>query len=164
MSTFGDAPDGQPTAHMLPRNLSYNFLVANYGGGNGAIDNDDESLRYENNHNFQVYGHQKFKTGAIRSYGNVIAYASEFGGKWKTPGTIADEPNAMFDNKVWFVDGANCESLLNTNTCCSMQTIKQHSRSFRARDLLISRYRRGGVKNFLDIISMMPECCYCNST
>jgi hypothetical protein len=98
---------------MLPRNLSYNFLVANYGGSNGAIDNDDESLRYENNHNFQVYGHQKFKTGAIRSYGNVIAYASEFGGKWKTPGTIADEPNAMFDNKVWFVDGADCESLLN---------------------------------------------------
>jgi hypothetical protein len=65
------------------------------GGSNGAIDNDDESLRYENNHNFQVYGHQKFKTGAIRSYGNVIAYASEFGGHWKTPGTIADEPNAM---------------------------------------------------------------------
>jgi hypothetical protein len=88
VSTFGDAPDGQPTAHMLPRNLSYNFLVANYGGGNGAIDNDDESLRYENNHNFQVYGHQKFKTGAIRSYGNVIAYASEFGGKWKTPGAL----------------------------------------------------------------------------
>ena len=56
-----------------------------------------------------MYGHQKFKTGAIRSYGNVIAYASEFGGKWKTPGTIADEPNAMFDNKVWFVDNAQCE-------------------------------------------------------
>lgn len=54
----------------------------------------------------QIYGHQKFKTGAIRSYGNVIAYASEFGGKWKTPGTIADEPNAMFDNQVWFVDNA----------------------------------------------------------
>ena len=50
-----------------------------------------------------MYGHQKFKTGAIRSYGNVIAYASEFGG-WKTPGTIQDEP--MLDNKVFFVDGA----------------------------------------------------------
>ena len=74
--------------------------MANYGGGNGAVDNDDESLRYENNHNFQIYGHQKFKTGAIRSYGNVIAYATEFGGHWKTPGTIADEPNVMFDNKV----------------------------------------------------------------
>ena len=31
------------------------------------VDNDDESLRYENNHNFQVYGHQKFKTGGILS-------------------------------------------------------------------------------------------------
>ena len=104
VSLFGITP-GVPTAHMKPRNISFNFLVANYGGSNGAIDNDDESLRYENNHNFQVYGHQKFKTGAIRSYGNVIAYASEFGG-WKTPGTIQDEPNAMFDNKVFFVDGA----------------------------------------------------------
>jgi hypothetical protein len=75
-----------------------------------AIDNDDESLRYENNHNFQVYGHQKFKTGAIRSYGNVIAYASEFGGKWRTPGTIADEPNVMFDNQVWFVDHSTYHS------------------------------------------------------
>jgi hypothetical protein len=102
--------DGSPTAHMKPRNISRNFLVANYGGSNGAIDNDDESLRYENNHNFQVYGHQKFKTGAIRSYGNVIAYASEFGGKWKTPGTIADEPNVMYDNQVWFVNGANYHS------------------------------------------------------
>jgi hypothetical protein len=81
---------------MLPRNLSYNFLVANYGGGNGAIDNDDESLRYENNHNFQVYGHQKFKTGAIRSYGNVIAYASEFGGKWKTPGALLQIYGSMY--------------------------------------------------------------------
>ena len=69
----------------------------------------------------KVYGHQKFKTGAIRSYGNVIAYASEFGGHWKTPGTIADEPNAMFDNKVWFVDNAKCESLLNTNICAAAQ-------------------------------------------
>jgi hypothetical protein len=62
VSTFGDAPDGKPTAHMLPRNISRNFLVANYGGSNGAIDNDDESLRYENNHNFQV-SHQSPATG-----------------------------------------------------------------------------------------------------
>eukprot|EP00035_Acanthoeca_spectabilis_P019901 m.430160 g.430160 ORF g.430160 m.430160 type:complete len:990 (+) comp17121_c0_seq1:2833-5802(+) len=107
VTTFGIEGPGVPTAHMVPRNISYNFLVANYGGGNGAVDNDDESLRYDNNHNFQVYGHQKFKTGAIRSFGNVIAYATEFGGKWVTPGTIADEPNAMFDNQVWFVDNAH---------------------------------------------------------
>ena len=42
----------------------------------------------------------------IRSFGNVIAYATGFGEKWKSPGTIADEPNVMFDNKVWFTDGA----------------------------------------------------------
>mmetsp|Transcript_6753 Transcript_6753/g.20057 ORF Transcript_6753/g.20057 Transcript_6753/m.20057 type:complete len:924 (-) Transcript_6753:1392-4163(-) len=110
VTTFGIEGPGKATAHMVPRNISYNFLVANYGGGNGAVDNDDESLRYENNHNFQVYGHQKFKTGAIRSYGNVIAYASEFGGKWSTPGTIADEPNVMFDNTVFFVNGAHYHS------------------------------------------------------
>jgi hypothetical protein len=109
VSTFGSLGPGVPTAHMLPRNISQNFLVANYGGNNGAIDNDDQSLRYENNHNFQIYGHQKFKTGAIRSYGNVIAYASGFGEKWPTPGTLLDEPNAMFDNRVWFMPDAKCE-------------------------------------------------------
>lgn len=54
VTTFGIEGPGVPTAHMVPRNISYNFLVANYGGGNGAVDNDDESLRYDNNHNFQV--------------------------------------------------------------------------------------------------------------
>jgi hypothetical protein len=58
------------------------------------------SLHYDNNHNFEVYGHQKFKVGAIRSFGNVMAYASDFGGKWKAPGTILSTPNAMFDNHV----------------------------------------------------------------
>jgi hypothetical protein len=53
VSNFGITP-GTPTAHMANRNISYNMLVANYGGGNGGVDNDDESLRYENNHNFQV--------------------------------------------------------------------------------------------------------------
>jgi hypothetical protein len=106
VSKFGAAGDGVATAHMRPRNISQNFLVANYGGNNGAIDNDDESLRYENNHNFQIYGHQKFKTGSIRSYGNVIAYASGFGEQWKSPGSIADEPNVMFDNRVWFMPKA----------------------------------------------------------
>ena len=30
VSTFGYAPEGTPTAHMKPRNISFNFLVANY--------------------------------------------------------------------------------------------------------------------------------------
>ena len=135
---------------------------------------DLQSFRFENNHNFQIYGHQKFKVGAIRSYGNVIAYASGFGEKWKSPGntccllhlivlfvlphyteykvfvailkqlrcsicsvlfvlpteykqhnlwnrvlsestrgstgTILEEPNAMFDNKIWFMDRATYHS------------------------------------------------------
>ena len=64
---------GKPSGKMLPRNITNNFLVANYGGSNGAVDNDDGSEYYENNHNFQIYGHQKFKVGAIHSYGNVMA-------------------------------------------------------------------------------------------
>ena len=35
---------------MLPRNISNNMLIANYGGGNGAIDCDDGSLFFDNNH------------------------------------------------------------------------------------------------------------------
>ena len=30
--------------------------------------------RYDNNHNFQVYGHQKFKTGTIRSYVTLYSF------------------------------------------------------------------------------------------
>ena len=45
-------------------------------------------------------GHQKFKTGVIRSFGNVIAYASGFGEKWKSPGTIVDEPNVMYVDSI----------------------------------------------------------------
>ena len=40
----------------------------------------------------------------------MIAYASEFGGKWSAPGKIVSEPNAMFDNKVWFQDHAEYHS------------------------------------------------------
>jgi hypothetical protein len=93
---------GEPSAKMLTRNLSYNFLVGNYGGGNGAIDNDDGSLHYDNNNNFEVYGHAKFKVGAIRFFGNVMAYVSDFGAKWNYPGKILATPNAMFDNHVIF--------------------------------------------------------------
>lgn len=53
---------------MLPRNISHNFLVGNYGGSNGCVDNDDGSLWFDNNNNFATYGHQKFKVG--RSYGS----------------------------------------------------------------------------------------------
>ena len=38
----------------------------------------------------------------MRSFGNVMAYASDFGSKWKAPGTIPDVPNAMFGNTIIF--------------------------------------------------------------
>ena len=33
-----DVATGKPSAKMLTRNISFNFLVGNYGGGNGAIE------------------------------------------------------------------------------------------------------------------------------
>jgi hypothetical protein len=91
-----------PSARMLPRNISFNMLVANYGGSNGAVDNDDGSLFFENNHNFAVYGHQKFKVGAISSYGNILAYVTDFAGSWNGPGDDGYAPNSMHDNAVIF--------------------------------------------------------------
>jgi hypothetical protein len=98
-----------PSARMLPRNISNNFLSTNYGGGNGAVDNDDGSLWFANNHNFAVYGHQKFKVGAIQSYGNVLAYVTDFGGKWAAPGEEALSPNSMHDNKVIFLPNVSAQ-------------------------------------------------------
>lgn len=49
-----------------------------------------------------VYGHQKFKTGAIRSFDNTLAYLSDFGGKWAAPGSNRWEANGMFGNNVIF--------------------------------------------------------------
>ena len=94
---------------MLPRNISNNFLATNYGGGNGAVDNDDGSLWFDNNHNFAIYGHQKFKVGAIRSFGNVLAYVTDFAGKWSGPGEEARLSNAMFDNSVIFAPNASAQ-------------------------------------------------------
>ncbi len=87
---------------MLPRNISGNMLVGNYGGGNGAVDNDDGSLWFNTHHNLLVYGHQKFKVGGIRSYSNIMAYVTDFAGKWNGPGELAWESNAMHDNRVVF--------------------------------------------------------------
>ena len=91
-----------PSARMLPRNFSHNFFSTNYGGGNGPVDNDDGSLWYDIHSNFFVYGHQKFKVGAIRSYSNVLAYVTDFAGKWSAQGEELLEPNAMLNNTVVF--------------------------------------------------------------
>jgi hypothetical protein len=82
------------------------MLVGNYGGGNGCVDNDDGSLWFDNNHNFAVYGHQKFKVGAIRSYGNVLAYVSGFGEGWQSPGEQLNRANDMYDNVVIYANGS----------------------------------------------------------
>jgi hypothetical protein len=36
-----------------------------------------------------------------------MAYASDFGGKWKSPGTVLSTPNAMFDNHIIFAPQNN---------------------------------------------------------
>ena len=64
VTMFGLVP-GKASGLMAPRNITRNFLVANYGGGNGAVDNDDGSIYYRTNRNFQVYGHQKFKVSFL---------------------------------------------------------------------------------------------------
>jgi hypothetical protein len=87
---------------MLPRNISGNFLVGNYGGGNGCIDNDDGSLWFSSHANLLVYGHQKFKVGGILNYDNIMAYASDFAGSWNGPGELPLQPNAMHGNRVVF--------------------------------------------------------------
>ena len=45
---------------------------------------------------------QKFKVGAIRSFGNVLAYVSDFAGHWAAPGEEGARANAMFENRVVF--------------------------------------------------------------
>ena len=92
---------------MLPRDITHNMLVGNYGGGNGCVDNDDGSLWYNTHDNFMIYGHQKFKVGAIRNFNNVMAYVSDFAGKWSGPGEEMWETNAMFNNRVIFAPGAD---------------------------------------------------------
>jgi hypothetical protein len=59
----------------------------------------------DNNFNYQIYGHQKFKVGAIRVFGAVMAYVSDFAGHWAAPGEEGRRSNAMFNNKVVFQQG-----------------------------------------------------------
>ena len=49
-----------------------------------------------------MYGHQKFKVGAIKSYGNILAYVTDFAGSWAGPGDDGYLPNSMYDNRVIF--------------------------------------------------------------
>ena len=87
---------------MLKRNVSGNFLVGNYGGGNGCVDNDDGSLEFDINEGCHVYGHQKFKVGGIRTHDNVLAYVTDLAGHWDGPGELGYETNAAYGNRVVF--------------------------------------------------------------
>ena len=94
--------DGTPSARMIPRNITGNFLVGNYGGGNGCVDNDDGSLLYNTHANLLVYGHQKFKVGGIKTYNNIMAYVTDFAGHWDGVGELGYAPNGMSGNRVVF--------------------------------------------------------------
>ena len=47
----GNCSGGNSVASIM---TDFRSNVASPGGSNGAVDNDDESLRYDNNHNFQI--------------------------------------------------------------------------------------------------------------
>lgn len=66
------------------------------------MDNDDGSLSYNTHSNLMVYGHQKYKVGAIRSYQNILAYVTDFSGHWNGEGESAWGTNAMYGNRVVF--------------------------------------------------------------
>ncbi|XP_065177576.1 uncharacterized protein LOC135808331 [Sycon ciliatum] len=67
------------TAGVIPlvNEIHNNFLVSNYGGTKGGVDNDDGSILYANHDNFEIYGWgQKngIGCGDHRSYNNVHLY------------------------------------------------------------------------------------------
>lgn len=63
---------------------------------------DDGSLWFNTHDSCHVYGHQKFKVGAIRNYDNVLAYVSDLAGSWDGVGASGYETNAAFGNRVVF--------------------------------------------------------------
>ena len=69
---------GEPSVIPLYKNIHRNFLVSDFGGGNGGMDNDDGSTFYEVHDNFEVYGvGPKPGGGALKYYNNVRAYVSQ---------------------------------------------------------------------------------------
>lgn len=81
-------------SHCLPEYPASRFFCFATRLGGPAI-SAHTLERGTSNHNFQVYGHQKFKVGGIRSFGNVLAYVSGYGEKWTVPGNMPATPNAM---------------------------------------------------------------------
>ena len=78
-----------------------------------------------------VYGHQKFKVGAIRNYNNVLAYVSDLAGSWNGVGESGYETNAAFGSRVIFANANasyhDCSwvgNLAHDNTLYGSPTIK----------------------------------------
>ena len=99
---------GQPSMIPAFNEVHHNFLVSNYGGVKGGLDNDDGSTFYKAHHNFNVYGWgPKGGSGGLRYYSSVHAYFSQ--GSRGGPSHVAspDYENGFFNNTLIFAKGAH---------------------------------------------------------
>lgn len=94
--------NGKPSTQMAFRHVYGNYLISNYGGSK-EIDNDDGSLFWRNYDNVMVYGwSQKFKCGAIYSYGNYKIFVT-VGGKFDA-GCILNKQSGVYYPNLWHDD------------------------------------------------------------
>ena len=99
---------GQPS--MIPEfnEIHHNFLVSNYGGVKGGMDNDDGSTFYKVHHNFDVYGRGPKKDGVgLEYFGSLHAYFSR--GMQGAPAQYSspDYRNMFYNNTLIFANGSN---------------------------------------------------------
>ena len=99
---------GQPS--MIPEfnEIHHNFLVSNYGGVKGGMDNDDGSTFYKVHHNFDVYGWgPKNGGGGLEYFGSLHAYLSQ--GMKGAPAQYSspDYRNMFYNNTLIFANGSN---------------------------------------------------------
>eukprot|EP00937_MAST-01D_sp_MAST-1D-sp2_P001006 g1006.t1 len=93
--------NGTASTQMEWRDVSRNFIIANYGGSK-QVDNDDGSLFWRVHDNYMQYGwSQKFKCGGIESWGNYKAFV-DLGGKFDAGCTT--HPGAYFYPNLWHND------------------------------------------------------------
>eukprot|EP00117_Sycon_ciliatum_P023594 scpid40103/ scgid20017/ len=99
---------GEPSVIPLYNNLHHNFLVSNYGGYKGGMDNDDGSTFYEVHHNFEVYGWgPKPGGGGLKYHHNVRAYLDQ--GIKGAPSMYADPSytNGFYNITAVFRNGSS---------------------------------------------------------
>ena len=99
---------GQPS--MIPEfnDIHHNFLVSNYGGVKGGVDNDDYSTFYKVHHNFNVFGWgPKSGGGGLQYYESIHAYIGE--GMKYPPSYYAspDYTNTFNNNTLIFANGSS---------------------------------------------------------